>query len=292
MFSRFVITAAVATAILGASPAAASTAAPGAVSSASAQSDLQALVNQYRSANGLQTVSLNGSLSSSATWMANDMAAKNYFSHTSSDGRSPAQRMAGAGYPAFASYTGEDLAAGFPGAAQVLSGWIASPAHNAVLLNPNYDAIGIGVAYSVTSTYKWYWAADFGGPGVKAAPVAPPPAPVAPPPAPVAPPPPAVAPPAAPPVAAALRPAPANAPAVAAAPSAPAAVRPASLAAAPAQDADPAATDNDQSGLASTGSAPADPAAVARDLAAAKHEDRLVRQMTRLLLLLERRTGF
>ena len=47
----------------------------------------------------------------------------------------------------------------------MLAGWQASPAHNAVLLNPNYNAIGIGLVYQPSSTYKWYWAADFGGPG-------------------------------------------------------------------------------------------------------------------------------
>ncbi|MDP9264823.1 MAG: CAP domain-containing protein, partial [Chloroflexota bacterium] len=107
----------VAALLLGAAPAAATIVPTGPASAASAQSDLQVLVNQYRAANGLQTVSLNGALSSSASWMAADMAAKNYFSHTSSDGLSPAQRMAGAGYPAYTSYTGEDLAAGFAGAA-------------------------------------------------------------------------------------------------------------------------------------------------------------------------------
>ena len=32
-------------------------------------------------------------------------------------------------------------------------------------MNPNYNALGIGLVYEPNSTYKWYWAADFGGPG-------------------------------------------------------------------------------------------------------------------------------
>ena len=32
-------------------------------------------------------------------------------------------------------------------------------------MNPNYNAVGIGLVYEQNSTYKWYWAADFGGPG-------------------------------------------------------------------------------------------------------------------------------
>jgi uncharacterized protein YkwD len=132
---------------------------------ASSQSDLIALINAYRTGNGLQAVSPNGGLTAAAGWMAGDMAARNYIGHVSSDGRSPTQRMAAFGYPATSMYTGEDLGAGFATAGAVLTGWQASSAHNAVLLNPNYNAVGIGLVYQANSTYKWYWAADFGGPG-------------------------------------------------------------------------------------------------------------------------------
>lgn len=144
----------------------------------SGQSDLVSLVNGYRAANGLGPVGVNGSLAAAATWMANDLATKNYFSHTSSDGRSPQQRMAAFGYPAYALYTGENIAAGQASAADVVAGWKASPAHNTILLSANFNAIGVGYAYSATSTYKSYWVADLGGPGGNVAPAAVP-APVA-----------------------------------------------------------------------------------------------------------------
>jgi uncharacterized protein YkwD len=132
---------------------------------ASAQSDLIALVNGYRASNGLQPVSSNGPLTAAATWMATDMAAKNYIGHLSSDGRSPTQRISAFGYPAASTYTGETLGAGYGTASAVLAGWQASAAHNAVLLNPNYNAVGIGLIYKPNATYEWYWAADFAGPG-------------------------------------------------------------------------------------------------------------------------------
>jgi hypothetical protein len=127
------------------------------------ESDLVAQINAFRSGRGLATLAVSDALTASAKWMATDMAVQNYFSHTSLDGRSPTQRMADAGYPAFSTWTGEDLAAGYASARDVLNGWLASPAHYAVLVNPNYRAIGVGRAYASASTYGWYWAANFGG---------------------------------------------------------------------------------------------------------------------------------
>src|SRR5690242_21045623 len=129
----------------------------------SGESDLLSQVNSFRASRGLSTLMVSDSLTVAAKWMATDMAVNNYFSHTSLDGRSPTQRMADAGYPAFSTWAGEDLAAGYTSAAQVLQGWINSPAHLAVLTNPAYRAIGIGRAYSSASAYGWYWDADFGG---------------------------------------------------------------------------------------------------------------------------------
>jgi hypothetical protein len=146
------------------------------VATTSAQSDLIALINGYRASHGVQQLSANSALTNAAAWMAADMAAKNYMSHTSSDGRSPTQRMIAFGYPAGSLYTGEDLGAGYASASAIFAGWQASAAHNAILLSPNYNAVGVGLGYNANSTYKWYWAADFGGPGgtVKVvAPVAP-----------------------------------------------------------------------------------------------------------------------
>jgi uncharacterized protein YkwD len=151
--------------VVAAGSAAAATPIDRSPQSTSAQSDLIALINGYRANNGLQPVSSSGTLAAAATWMAGDMAAKNYIGHVSSDGRSPTQRMSAFGFPVASMYTGENLGAGYGTAGAVLAGWQSSPAHNAVLLNPNYNAIGIGLVYNGSSGYKWFWAADFGGPG-------------------------------------------------------------------------------------------------------------------------------
>jgi uncharacterized protein YkwD len=140
----------------------------------SAEQDLVARVNAFRAARSLPTLAVSDTLTAAAKWMSVDMGARNYFAHTSLDGRSPTQRMADAGYPAFGTWTGEDLAAGYTNTADVLNGWINSPAHYAVLVNPQYRAIGVGRGYNAGSTYGWYWTADFGGvvDAARAAPVA------------------------------------------------------------------------------------------------------------------------
>src|SRR5882672_6990266 len=129
----------------------------------SAEQDLVARINAFRAARSLPTLVVSETLTSAAKWMSFDMGTRNYFAHTSLDGRSPTQRMADSGYPAFSTWTGEDLAAGYTSTADVLNGWINSPAHYAVLVNPHYQAIGVGRGYTGGSTYGWYWTADFGG---------------------------------------------------------------------------------------------------------------------------------
>lgn len=140
----------------------------------STEQDLVARINAFRAARSLPTLTVSDTLSTAAKWMSADMGARNYFAHTSLDGRSPTQRMADAGYPAFGTWTGEDLAAGYTTTADVLNGWINSPGHYAVLVNPQYHAIGVGRGYAAGSTYGTYWTADFGGvvDGGRAAPVA------------------------------------------------------------------------------------------------------------------------
>ncbi|TMG55140.1 MAG: hypothetical protein E6H84_07745 [Chloroflexi bacterium] len=129
----------------------------------STELDLVSRVNDFRAAKGLPTLAVSDTLTSAAKWMSTDMSVNNYFAHTSLDGRTPVQRMNDAGYPAFSTWTGEDLAAGYTASADVLSGWIASPAHYAVLTNPQYHAIGVGRSYGGGTAYGWYWSADFGG---------------------------------------------------------------------------------------------------------------------------------
>lgn len=140
------------------------------------------MINNYRAQNGLGALSTNGKLRDAALWMAQDMAAKDYFSHTDSLGRDPFQRMADFGYT-YNTFKGENLAAGVADAAGAFDLWKGSDGHNKNMLGENFAVIGIARAYNPNSSFGWYWVTDFGG----QADPAPPPAPTPPPPAPATP---------------------------------------------------------------------------------------------------------
>ncbi len=120
------------------------------------------LINEYRSQNGLPVLDLDSNLQAAAQWLSEDMADKNYFSHIDSLGRDLLQRLADFGYTV-ATTKGENIAAGYATAENVLTGWKNSPGHNANMLNVGYHVIGIGLAYASASDYGWYWTTDFGG---------------------------------------------------------------------------------------------------------------------------------
>jgi uncharacterized protein YkwD len=88
-----------------------------------------------------------------------DMAAMNYFSHTSLDGRSMSDRVNATGY-AWASL-GENIAAGYPDIDSVIDGWMRSDGHCANLMNPTFDEVGLAcVPGAAGSRYPQYWTQD------------------------------------------------------------------------------------------------------------------------------------
>ncbi|MDW8033672.1 MAG: CAP domain-containing protein [Nitrososphaerota archaeon] len=120
------------------------------------------LINQYRQQNGLQPLSISSALTTAAQLHSEDMARRNYFDHNTPEGKGFVDRIIEAGYTRF-TCLGENIAAGFSTAGAVFEAWKNSPEHNDNMLNPCFKEIGIGLAYSASSTYKWYWTTDFGG---------------------------------------------------------------------------------------------------------------------------------
>lgn len=127
----------------------------------SQESAFLTLINNYRAQNGLAALTLSTNLNRSSSWLAVDMAQKNYFSHTDSLGRDPSARAEQCGYPSGA---GENIAAGtvWDTAQEAFDAWRNSAGHNANMLNASYRQIGIARYFQSGSTYGWYWVTDFG----------------------------------------------------------------------------------------------------------------------------------
>lgn len=102
--------------------------------------------NIQRGNNGRAALALNSQLNAAAQEKANDMAARDYWSHTTPEGREPWQFISAAGYAY--SYAGENLAYGFATSADAVTGWMNSPTHRDNLLNVNYVDVGFGYANS------------------------------------------------------------------------------------------------------------------------------------------------
>ncbi len=118
------------------------------------------LINNYRAQNGLQPLAISYTLTKASQWKSDDLAANNYFAHDDLT-RTWDQRIRDCGY-GYNAWMGENIAAGNSGAQATFDQWRNSPGHNANMLGANYTAIGIGRAYSASSTYRWYWTTDFG----------------------------------------------------------------------------------------------------------------------------------
>jgi hypothetical protein len=114
------------------------------------------LINNYRAQNGAPALQISTGLSRMSSWHAEDMAAKNYFSHTDSLGRGFATRLGQC--DASGGSAGENIAAGYQTAQDVFNGWKNSPGHNANMLNASYRYIGI--ARVTGGSYGVYWVTD------------------------------------------------------------------------------------------------------------------------------------
>ena len=104
----------------------------------------------------------NDKLFKAAAGHSADMAAKNYFSHTGSDGSSFSQRITGAGYSWRAA--GENIAAGQTSVAQVMNAWVNSPGHCANLMNKNFTEVGVACVKNDKSSYRTYWTMELAQP--------------------------------------------------------------------------------------------------------------------------------
>jgi uncharacterized protein YkwD len=99
------------------------------------------LTNVERAKAGCGPVRTEPRLAAASLAHSRDMVDRDYFSHTSPDGKGPGDRAGAAGYP---SWSGENIAAGYPTPAAVVQGWMNSAGHKANILNCRSKATGVG----------------------------------------------------------------------------------------------------------------------------------------------------
>ncbi len=109
-------------------------------------SGLLSATNNERRSNHVSTLSLNSRLTSAAQAKANDMKTRDYWSHTTPDGKEPWTFIQKAGYQYLKA--GENLAYGFDSSSSTINGWMNSPSHRENLLDKAYSEVGFGFANS------------------------------------------------------------------------------------------------------------------------------------------------
>lgn len=100
--------------------------------------------NEHRKQQGSGTLKISQNLNDAAQAKANDMVARNYWSHNTPDGQEPWIFLNHAGYKYLRA--GENLAYGFNSSDDTVVGWINSPPHKANLLDENFTEVGFGFA--------------------------------------------------------------------------------------------------------------------------------------------------
>ncbi len=116
---------------------------------------LLAAINAERARHGLPRLASDATLEQIADYHATRMIDGNFFAHVDPyDGSTVAVRAAKFDYDFLK--IGENLAAGQESPSAVLADWLASPAHRANLLDPEFSAAGITVLDG--GRYLRYWA--------------------------------------------------------------------------------------------------------------------------------------
>jgi uncharacterized protein YkwD len=97
-------------------------------------------VNAVREANGLAPVALSAELNAAAQTHALDMSRQNRPWHFGSDGSSPLDRVARAGYPG--GFVSENLSETFEDDLLTLQAWLDDPLTREGILSPNAQFVG------------------------------------------------------------------------------------------------------------------------------------------------------
>jgi uncharacterized protein YkwD len=117
---------------------------PVAAPSGNETAEVARLVNAHRARVGCQPLAWDDAAARAAQAHSEDMVRRRYFSHTSPDGRGPAERLRAQG--ATFRLLAENIAQGQPNAQEVVRGWLASPAHRQNIENCGLTRQGVGLS--------------------------------------------------------------------------------------------------------------------------------------------------
>lgn len=123
-------------------------------------------VNTLRSAAGLPELALDGALNAAAATHARDMSSQNRPWHFGSDGSSPIDRAARAGYPGL--FKGELISETYETELETLAAWMEDPLTRRVIMDPTTTDMGFG--WEQESNGKLWWTMVLGGPGAPTVP--------------------------------------------------------------------------------------------------------------------------
>lgn len=124
------------------------------------------LINQSRVEQKLSPLKFNDTLSKAAQARANDIITKNYWSHTSPEGKKAYNFMVDNGYQYNAA--GENLARGSNDPNVLYKMWMDSPTHRSNILNSQYKETGIAIVPGLQNGAQTYYVIQlFGDPQVK-----------------------------------------------------------------------------------------------------------------------------
>lgn len=99
--------------------------------------------NKERTSKGLKALAHNENLDKAAQAKAEDMAARNYWSHNTPDGKEPWIFIEQVAYKY--RKAAENLAYGFDSSDSAVSGWMNSPSHRENVLDPVLSEVGFGI---------------------------------------------------------------------------------------------------------------------------------------------------
>jgi len=116
------------------------------------EGDLLQALNAERAARNMQPVRVLPELTELARKHSAEMARRDVFSHDSEAGKSYQQRLTEAGVASVASAENLSRSSTFL-TRPIHQSWMDSPPHRENMLNPAYDAVGIGVASRKSETY-------------------------------------------------------------------------------------------------------------------------------------------